>query len=60
MVAKEERRFPMYFYNQYCTQNVIEINIPEGYKAERIPDDVDLAFPFGSYRVKYSVKDNTI
>jgi len=60
IVAKEERRYPMYFYNQYCSQNIIEITIPEGYVAERIPDDVDLILPFGSYRVKYLVEDNTI
>jgi len=60
MVATEERRFPMYFYNQYCTQNVIEINIPEGFKVERVPNEVDLVFPFGSYRIKYSMEDNII
>lgn len=60
MVATEERRFPMYFYNQYCTQNVIEINIPEGFKVERIPHDVNLVFPFGSYRVRYSREDSII
>ncbi len=60
MVATEERRFPMYFYNQYCTQNVIEINIPEGFKVERIPNNVNLVFPFGSYRVKYSREDSII
>lgn len=50
----------MYFYNQYCSQNIVEITIPEGYKLERIPDDVDLILPFGSYGVKYLVEDNTI
>ncbi len=60
IVAKEERRFPMYFYSQYCTQNIIEITIPEGYKVERIPDDIDLVLPFGSYRVKYSIEEDLI
>jgi len=50
----------MYFYNQYCSQNIVEITIPERYKLERIPDDVDLILPFGSYGVKYLVEDNTI
>ncbi|GAH65507.1 unnamed protein product, partial [marine sediment metagenome] len=54
------RRFPMYFYSQYCTQNIIEITIPEGYKVERIPDDINLVLPFGSYRVKYSVEKDII
>ncbi len=60
IVAKEERRFPMYFYSQYCTQNIIEITIPEGYKVERIPDDIDLVLPFVSYRVKYSIEEDLI
>lgn len=60
LVAKEERRFPMYFYSQYCTQNIVELTIPEGYEIERIPDDVDLLFPFGSYRVKYSIGEDLI
>jgi len=38
----------------------VEITIPERYKLERIPDDVDLILPFGSYGVKYLVEDNTI
>ncbi|MBA7498954.1 Lipopolysaccharide assembly protein B [subsurface metagenome] len=60
IVAKEDRRYQMYFYNQYCSQNIVEITIPEGYKIERIPDDIDLILPSGSYRVKYLVEDNTI
>jgi len=60
IVAQEERRFPMYFYNQYCTQNVVEITAPEGYKIEKVPDDVDLVFPFGSYRVKYLIEKDII
>ncbi len=60
IVAKEERRFPMYFYGQYCTHNIVEITIPEGYKVERIPDDIDLVLPFVSYRVKYSVEKDII
>lgn len=60
IVAQEERRFPMYFYSQYCTQNTVEIIIPEGYEVERIPDDVDLVFPFGSYRVKYLIEEDLI
>jgi hypothetical protein len=60
IVAKEERRYPMYFYNQYCSRNIVEITIPEGYVVERIPNDVDLILLFGSYRAKYLVEDNTI
>ena len=60
VVAKEERRFPMYFFSQYFTKNTVEISIPEGYTVERIPDDVDLVFPFGSYRVKYSIEKDII
>ncbi len=60
LVAKEERRFPMYFYYLYCTQNIIEINTPEGFKVERIPEEVNLAFPFGTYQVKYTVEEEKI
>jgi transglutaminase-like putative cysteine protease len=60
IVAKEERRYPMYFYNQYCTKNKIEITIPDNFKIERIPDDVELKLPFAFYEVKYLVEGNVI
>jgi|GEM_PF-155235 len=60
LVATEERRLPMYFYYLYCTQNRIEIIIPEGFQVERIPEEVNLVFPFGSYQVKYLVEKDRI
>ncbi|GAB4114556.1 MAG: DUF3857 domain-containing protein [Candidatus Caldatribacteriota bacterium] len=60
LVATEERRFPMYFYYLYCTQNIIEIIIPEGFKVEMIPEEVNLVFPFGIYRAKYTVEEEKI
>ncbi|MEA1940518.1 MAG: tetratricopeptide repeat protein [Candidatus Caldatribacteriota bacterium] len=60
IAAKEERRYPMYFHNQYCTKNKIEINIPDNFKIERIPEDIELELPFASYKVKYLVEGNTI
>ncbi|HAJ33387.1 MAG TPA: hypothetical protein DCK79_08445 [Candidatus Atribacteria bacterium] len=60
IVAKEERRYPMYFYNQYCSKNKIEITIPDNFKIERIPNDVELKLPFASYKVKYLIEENII
>jgi len=60
IVAKEERRYPMYFYNQYCSKNKIEITIPNNFEIERIPDNVELKLPFASYEVKYLIEGNII
>jgi tetratricopeptide (TPR) repeat protein/transglutaminase-like putative cysteine protease len=60
IVAKKERRYPMYFYNQYCSKNKIEITIPDNFEIERIPDNVELKLPFASYEVKYLLEGNVI
>ena len=59
-IVETPRACPWGFHNQYCTENKIEITIPDNFKIERMPDDVELKLPFAFYEVKYLVEGNVI
>lgn len=46
--------------DSYTDADTIHISVPEGFKAEAIPKDVQLETPFGKYSVTYKVRDNTV
>ena len=56
MVADENRKFPVVLNYAYTDIDSVEINIPAGYTAESMPQEVSLDTRFGKYRSKVKLE----
>lgn len=56
MVADENRKFPVVLNYAYTDIDTVEINIPAGYTAESMPQEVSLDTRFGKYRSKVKLE----
>ena len=54
------RHFDIVFKESYRDVDSIFITLPQGYTTESLPKDVSLSNKFGSYKISFKVKDNTI
>ena len=54
------RHFDIVFKDSYRDIDSIFITLPLGYSTESLPKDVSINNKFGSYKISFKVKDNTI
>ena len=57
---KSERIYDLKLHDKWAVKDFQAIEVPEGYIIKRIPDDVELVFPFASYKVTYKKEKGTI
>jgi hypothetical protein len=58
--ADEERKFDIELRVEYKDVDTVEINLPAGYAAESIPQDVSISSKFGKYNCAVKFSDNKI
>ena len=60
LTPNTSRKFDIDFKEGFTQIDSILIRIPKGYKPESLPKDVSINNKYGSYSIKYMVKDTTI
>jgi hypothetical protein len=54
------RKYPMEAFYEYRNVDSVEIEIPNGYTAEAIPQNISLETKFGKYKCSVQLKDNKL
>ena len=56
----KKRHYPVELASTSLESGIIQITLPQGYRVEELPPDVDLHADFGEYKVHFSVKKNVL
>ena len=56
----DKRQFDIEYTYSFHDIDSINIKIPDGYKAEAVPKDLNLNSKFGSYKIEFKISDNNI
>jgi hypothetical protein len=58
----EDRKFPVDFGTQWKDKNIVSMQIPEGYKVEKLPESLAIGLPdnLGVFRYRVTQKGNNI
>jgi hypothetical protein len=58
--ADDERKYDIELRNEYKDVDTVEINLPEGYTAESMPQDVSISSKFGKYNCSVKLSGNKL
>lgn len=58
--TEEKRRFDLVYDVAFIDKDTISLHIPQAYKPESLPTDVQLINKFGNYRLSYKINGQTI
>ncbi|AJA69009.1 DUF3858 domain-containing protein [Myroides odoratimimus] len=56
----KNRKQPLYISSSWKDEDVVELEIPEGYVVDNLPENVNLNTKYGDYKVTYQVRDQKI
>jgi len=57
---EKERRQRIVNHRIYTQKDLVEIDLPEGYTAESLPENIDIQTDFGTYKATCEVSDNQL
>lgn len=60
MFVADKRTHPVVFREPLMTVNIIDIELPPGYRVEELPLDVELNYPFAYFAVNYQEEEGKI
>jgi hypothetical protein len=55
-----ERQNPISIFHNLRITDTIQLNVPQGYELELIPDDFQSITKFGKYKLQYNLKENQL